>query len=343
MDSFSSLPYFAASTMAPLIDVGDVYSDASHPWHVHLLNDLAIISDDDLVLFGNERPYLSTRNGEMSDTSLKLRLSFAICELERQIAILRKQLMLESTPIRHPYDHPELKGVGPDKDGLVYMHDFKDYNGGFFIENEVFTIAPSTDAHNSTYWVLQELHNPDLGNRVKVRFDPLIHHPKEDFNPTMYKMQVYGKSLDWERIKNLTSAEQLEFIPDSPDRGDIAKTEIIWRPSGSEIHFTCEELPREEFLPYRGSRYFHAILDRGTGKIEHCDGAIRYYDIHQYNNRLKSHIKANEVTKAGTRIKIFHVTNPTHQGLINLIASFFVWNEDVFLYFNPDLLGKKWP
>lgn len=74
------------------------------------------------------------------------------------------------------------------------------------------------------------------------------------------------------------------------------------------------------------------IRYKKSGKIHHCDESTRYYEQEKYNARLRKHIKANEVAKAEARIKIF-VSNPSLQDFINLVTTYFVWNDDVFTYF----------
>lgn len=61
---------------------------------------------------------------------------------------------------------------------------------------------------------------------------------------------------------------------------------------------------------------------------------------------MEKHIKENEVTRVGTRVKVFQFDVPetelptepiTHQQFIDLVTTFFVWNHDVQGYFNPSL------
>jgi len=333
MAHYSSLPFFAASTGAPLFDVPTVYQDADHPWHTALVTDLAGITTEELMLFKQSRSVFLHHIEDRPDRDMQLRIYYTITQLQLEIGQWRKRLLSDRTQLA-PYDHPDLKDVPVDKDGLVSLSAFQPYDGGFCLQDEVFTMAPSTNQTNACYWLLQELHDPLLFDRVKIRLDPLIHQPKALFHPMHFRMQVYGKKLDWERIRQLSTPEQLEFVPDAELTRDVGKTELVWKPNGDEIHLTCEELPTEDCLSYRGSRYFHAIFDRRTGIIDHCDGAIRYYDADSYIERRRYHIKANEATKAGIRIKIFHVAEPSHASLINLVTSYFVWNQDVFDYFN---------
>ena len=94
-------------------------------------------------------------------------------------------------------------------------------------------------------------------------------------------------------------------------------------------------MPTAEYLDVRGSRYFHAIFDRATGLIKHCDGAIRLYIYEEYQNRLKCHVRNTEARKVGQRIKIFQLDDAIDQNTFALLCvTFFVWNEDVITYFN---------
>jgi hypothetical protein len=333
MPNFSSLPFFAASTGAPLFDVPMVYDDSDHPWHEALLADILSITAGELDFFEGSGSVFFDHLDSRLDRDTQLRIYYSIVQIQLAVGRLRKQLLSDRSRLS-PYDHPDLRDASVDKDGLVHLAAFQPHRGGFTLHDEVFTIAPGTNATNSCYWLLQELRDPEHFDRAKIRFDPLIHQPKATFNPMHFRMQVYGKKLDWERIQQLSSPEQLEFIPDAGRNQDVSKTELVWKPNGDEIHLTCEELPTEDSLAFRGSRYFHAIFDRRTGTIDHCDGAIRYYDAESYSERCRYHIKANEATKAGIRVKIFHVAEPSHKSLINLATSYFVWNQDIFDYFN---------
>ena len=117
------------------------------------------------------------------------------------------------------------------------------------------------------------------------------------------------------------------------DERTNAMTDYIWKPCDNEIHFTCEELPSSDDWEYRGSRYFHAIIDKLTGQIVHCDGAIRIYDFDELEKRKKLQLKDSETRRMGKRIKIFRIDDILEQSLFSqLVSSFYVWNEDVKNY-----------
>ena len=110
----------------------------------------------------------------------------------------------------------------------------------------------------------------------------------------------------------------------------------MWgKPTAKEIHFTCEELPNKNEVHYRGSRYFHAIIDKKTGLVKHCDGAISIYSEDELEFRSKYHVRNSEVRKIGKRVKIFQLDDQIERKIfIDLITSYMVWNYDLIRYFN---------
>lgn len=226
---------------------------------------------------------------------------------------------------------------------MVRCTDIEVIRNGFERNNEAFIMLPCTNAANSGYWLFNELFSIGREDLIKVRLDPLIHEPADTFNPMEFRMQVYGTKLNWERIKNLTEIEQTEFSPDARMFPEIYRTDLVWKPVDDEIHFTCEELPQPKLIKERGSRYFHAIFQKETGFLKHCDGAIRIYSDEEMATRLTHHIKSSTVTRIGTRVKVFQIDVPkdellsepiTHNDFLNLVTSFFVWNHDILEYFN---------
>ena len=173
----------------------------------------------------------------------------------------------------------------------------------------------------------------EKGLNFKIRLDPFIEEDKSKYRKTIQKMLVYGKPLDWKRLKVLKNEEHGKWIAEKAN-SNIGVTDFVWSPMGNEIHFTCEELPKTNLSGYRGSRFFHAIFDKTTGEIKHCDGANRFYKPEEFKKRTKYHVKDAQVRKIGTRIKIFQLDDRIDQNLfIKLITNFFVWNEDIQNYF----------
>jgi hypothetical protein len=290
----------------------------------------------------SEINHLFGRSKTVVDKKLLVFIDLASYEIDK----LRIKCLLdknEQPPL--PYRQPELSAVELDNNNLASCLEFEIIRGGICRANRAFTLLPGTNATNSSYWLYQALFSIERTDLIRVRLDPLIHESLETFNPMMYKMQVYGTSFKWDRIKNLKEAEHTQFIPEFPSSNDIERTDIVWKPNDDEIHFTCEEMPKPNLLEIRGSRYFHAIFQKQTGLLKHCDAAIRYYNNEEYIKRLEKHIKANEVTRIGRRIKVFQIDVPkyylpsepiSHKQFIDLVTSFYVWNQDVLDYFNTN-------
>lgn len=336
-----SLDYFSSITMAPMFAVGVLYDASSHPANYLLKQDLENISQDEIEWYEqNDELGIFLRD---EDTLLRKRILLFSERVSEAISKLRKEKLCSNQERPAPYDRPSLQDLLVDDKGMVKCTDISIIRNGFQRNGEAFIMLPNTSATNSSYWLFNQLGAIGRRDLIKIRLDPLIHEPVESFNPMEFRMQVYGTKLDWNRIKSLTKIEQTEFIPDIHGGRDVYKTEVVWRPTDDEIHFTCEELPKFELLNMRGSRYFHAIFQKDTGILKHCDGAIRFYTEEEYNKRVESHIKSNVVTRIGTRIKVFQIDVPkdevtsepvTHRHFINLVTSFFVWNHDILEYFN---------
>ncbi len=340
---FSSLYHFAQTTMAPLFEVSEVYHDTTHPAHDLLLSDLASISDETVewYMMQSDIRHLVTRREDMMEKKVLIFTSLVSDEIDK----LRMLELCASNPRPKPYEHAVLVDVELDRNMMVKCDDLEVTYGGFTKGEEAFMLLPCTNATNSSHWLLEAILSIDRPGLLKVRLDPLIHEALETFNPMMFKMQVYGTAFDWERIKSLIVPEHTQFIAEFPSSSDIYRTDIIWKPIGNEIHFTCEEMPHQDRIMLRGSRYFHAIFEKESGWVKHCDGAIRFYTEEEYVLRMEKHIKANEVTRIGKRVKVFQFDVPenelsskpiTHKHFLDLVTTFFVWNHDVLDYFNSE-------
>jgi len=169
--------------------------------------------------------------------------------------------------------------------------------------------------------------------KIKIRLDPFIEKSISEYKPVILKELIYGAPLNWDKIFNLSQEDSGRFI-DLNENSEIYITEYVWKPLRNEIHFTCEELPKIPSIYHRGSRYFHAILDKVTGKIKHCDGAIRIFSEEKYMQRINYHLKAPEVRRIGHQVKIFQIEGCDRELLSKLATCFFVWNIDVEKYFS---------
>ena len=234
-----------------------------------------------------------------------------------------------------PYNTIIFDNVPLDKNQMVALSDISPWFGGFLHNEHCFTLCPSTTGSNSSYWsynAIMDLLRGKPREQFKVRLDPFIDFPKDEFNPVQYRMTVHGRPLNWERLQSLKSEEFGQWMNDS-NKSDFLFTDYSWKPVDNELHFTCEEIPTSEAIEFRGSRYFHAIFEMKTGLVKHCDGAIRIYTESEIVQRSAFHLRSAEVRKTGKRVKIFQIDTPINKEEFSLIfGSFFVWNDDVQEY-----------
>jgi hypothetical protein len=229
-----------------------------------------------------------------------------------------------------PYDLSELGDVKVNKDRLVSVDAFK-FDGSALERNgRAFMMAPSTESENAAYWFLLQVRSNSLSNVMSIRLDPFMHGPAESYPRMFYAMRVYGKPLDWARIDRLNEPEHGEWMPTYVSGHQ--RTDFVWEPDGSEVHFICEELPADERCETRAARYLHAIYDTKSQRIVHLDGALRIYSRNELEERKSTHVRHSG--KAGIRTKLFRTDAPiTRECLADLVSTFFVWNDDVANYF----------
>lgn len=252
--------------------------------------------------------------------------------LTRDIPARRLQALADNS-VRAPYDHPALTDVAVDKDGLVPLRSFAFDRSVLEKNGHLFLPAPSTESPNASYWLMLQLGRPDLRESVFVRLDPFLFGPAGVFPRMEYRMWLYGRPLDWERLESLQEPEYGEWLADVGTRG-ISKTDFVWTPRHDELHLTCEELPAEDSVDVRGARYFHAIYNRNSQVVTHVDGALRIYDRAAFSARRSQHVR--NAGKAGKRAKLFRIDSPlSRERLADIATTFFVWNDDVGRYFGP--------
>lgn len=172
-----------------------------------------------------------------------------------------------------------------------------------------------------------------------MRLDPLLYGPADQLRGRFYKATIYGRELDWERIRQLREVEHGSWMPGKLSRHYL-KTDYAWVPHENEVDFLCEELPVSAEATIRGSRYLHAIYDKSNNQIKHLDGAIRIMTLDQLTSRAAGHVRNSG--KVGKRIKTFRTHRPIPPDALSAIAqAFYFWNYDVARYFgspvHPDL------
>ena len=331
-----SIDYFKASLLDPFFAVEEILHNPEHSTFKDVQFDLTNIDSTDMSTFIVEHEvdkFLETS----SDYEKEALTHYLIYRIQTQIASDRLSALTDNAPRPKPYDSKNLINLDIDKNNLVDIGSFNLGSGGFKYNDYIYNLTPVTNGSNSSYWLTQALIKyAEEGLPFKIRLDPFIEIAAAEYNPMMYKMHVYGKELDWARLSSLQSIEDGKWLDEKP-YSNIGITDFVWIPSQTEVHFTCEELPKAKSISVRGSRYFHAIFDKKSKKITHCDGAIRIYDHDSFDKRSQYHVKNSEVTKIGKRVKIFQVDSPISEEVFGyLITNFFVWNYDIMGYFGAE-------
>ena len=334
MKALLTLPYFCSSQLDVMFSIWDVLDQTEHPQHNNLLEDIKNIDLDDFNLFIS-RHLIEQMSSRYDDKELAKKVIYLYDHIQKAVARAILKEISDSGSRLLPYSSPNLESYAIDDHQLISPRFFEG-RFGIQINGYCYELCPSIRGSNSSYWIGQALMkvNSRSGNEFRVRLHPFVEKRLEDYHPMQYSMTVFGKPLSWERLLNLQEADFGRFINEHQN-DDTNFTDFVWLPKGDEIHFTCEEIPKEEVIDIRGSRYFHAIFDKQTVTIKHCDGAIRLYNKEQLSVRNQFHSKDTEVRKIGQRIKLFQGDKLSlgTEDFTLLARSFFVWNHDVHQYF----------
>ncbi len=335
---YKTFDYFAQNLRDPMFEVFEVLDSKEHPEYKNLMIDIENINIHDLDLFVEEH-YIDNFLDRHEDKELGKRAYYIIFKLQKEIANTRVRKLSDFDTLPEPYDSKNLLNIEYDKNYLISTNQFDLKFHRFQINNFVYELCQTTGASNSNYWIFQAILKCIHGTKVnfKVRLDPFIEIQSENYKPMMYKMHVHGKPLDWENLVDLRNEDFGQWFNEQ----DNSFTDYTWAPRNNEIHFTCEEYPCHSYDGLSTSRYFHAIFNKTTGGIKHCDGAIRIYDEFEIESRHKFHVRQAEARKVGKRIKIFQFESKENHGkeifqddFCLLAVNFFVWNPDVQNYFN---------
>lgn len=333
--------YFSESTTPPFFEIFEVLDDENHPVHRNLILDFQNCSRSEFRNYINNY-HIEQKLGRNQDKE-KGKIGYFMAHIiSNAIFNKRLEIFLENNIRPAPYNSKNLNQIPIEDNSLVFIKNFNleerrlEYNGN------VYQITPSLKAENSSYWLSNLILNSaiQLNLNFKIRLNPFIEISNAEYNPVEYRMHVHGKALNWDKLLALKNDDFGQWF-DEKEYNRNGFTDYVWAPKkNNEIHFTCEELPKphnEELV----SRYFHAIFNQNTGKVKHCDGAIRIFTEKEFVSRCKHHIRDPEVRKIGKRIKIFqydskyNLNKELSKNLFSLLAvNFFVWNEDVLNYFN---------
>jgi|GEM_PF-1114559 hypothetical protein len=312
-----------------------IQCDPHHPLNADFLKALAVLPDEvveevltDPELRDGVEFYVSG-----NDPSL-LRFEVALRIIDDEIYRRRREALFQKGPETPPYQHPALSGIEPDHHMLVPLSGFNTRLGFMVRNGYVFSPTPPTRSVNSQFWSSRVLFRIQAVESVHIRLDPLLVARREDYRASVYKVDVFGRDLDWERIRNLKGEETARWMPDEMT-SEIHFTDLVWQCRDDGVHFECEEIPKR--ADKRPSRYFHSILDPGTLTFIHTDAAVRFYTQEELEVRKQTHL--NHLSKVGIRVKLFRVDCPLNlQTWTTLIAGSFFWNNDIQRYFRAERL-----
>lgn len=331
--------HFASASLPLPSELARVVDDIEHPIHSPLVWQLSAIDSACVDLVREDSKFTRFHGQEDRDCrdssariwALELALRYQIPA--RRLTCLRGPRPGKCAPA--PLDHPALAGLAVSEDLMVPLADFTVTSGELVRNGFAFTALAPVESSNSQYWYLNVLCTPVLRRSAWVRLDPLLVRPADAGGAMGYKVWIYGRPLDWPRLRALREEEHGQWLPGRFARG-MDVTEFAWTPRDGMVHFRCEELPDSASLGRRGSRYFHAIYDPGADDIVHLDAAIRVYDADSWRARKGQHVR--NAGKVGQRHKVFRVEGRLGvDQFCNLAANFFMWNSDVQRYFGADI------
>jgi hypothetical protein len=331
--------HFAAEPASPLFSVGRVADAARVPIHGALNSLLAEVppSEVELVLADPQFQFFARPGDPKRQARIWFIERLLMEEIpRRKLALLRA----ERRAVRpRPYNIPALADLEPDDDHLVPLSAFECDGARLLRNGYAFTILTTTPAPNSTHWLLGAIASEGVANSTSVRLDPYLFGPEESYPAMFYKMWMYGRPLDWERIGRLRDVEHGEWRP-GPLSRESSFTQFCWSPRDGEVHFVCEEVPKPESISREAARYLHAIYDPRSRTMQHFDGAIRIYDEHEIGERGHVHVRTGG--KAGIREKVFRCDDGIPREAFSAVTqAFFVWNEDVREYVTSALAPKE--
>lgn len=330
------LHYFASSNIPVEYSFPDVTKDSTHYIYEEVKDLMASFEVNEVKEHLSGSLSFLALGGRFKDLESKAREMLAVSAIDKLIS--RRRLMailppaLGERPL--PYGHQQIVDVPVDKNWLINISDFKGFNCDFSRGDTVFHILPSLPQLNSMYWASGYLSKLKRTSDVKIRLDPFMVCQASGYSSMAYKMLVYGIPLDWNDIGSLKEDRHMRWMPDNPERSDVAFTDAVWSLREDGVHFACEEVPKISCCCERGSRYFHSIYSPSSSCFLHADGAIRIYSHEELTQREKKHVRNSG--KSGVRVKVFQVDGEINRDdWCSLVAAFFVWNSDVQKYFDP--------
>lgn len=314
--------YFIHDVLDPKFCLENIYLDESHVAHEDLILDLETIEETDVLEYLN-RYEEKLMFFKISDKFLCSKILMLGDLLANSIYEDRLNALLKNKP----FDDDKFEGLYDDEYLIKITKKSKSHDS-IFLDNNRYGLCIQYNAFNSSNWISQELNKLNLDDvELKIRIDPFL----KNFSPLIQKSTVFSQPLNWDKIRFLKNNDKGKF--ENYNTGE--KTEYLWHPrKGNEVIFTCEEMPPKNEITLRGSRYFHAIFEKDTGKFQHCDGSIKIYNENSFDKRVKLSIDDTKINNIGDEVKVFRADNNIPKEMFSsLICSYFYWNWDLRDYF----------
>lgn len=233
------------------------------------------------------------------------------------------------------YSLDALSDINFDIEGLVPMGDFEGKRSLLIRRDYAFSIMPTVQSSNSSYWLTLALRRTDAWKSAKIKLDPFMWGPKEEFPQMEYRMWSWGKRLTWSDLLERSKDSFGEWIP-SEFSTRAKNTQYVWVNDKHEAQLEIEELHPQGQINERGTRYCHAIYDKRKSAVVHLDGAIRVLTENEWDIRNSTHLK--DIGKIGKRIKIFRIDKPIKTHTMSMLCmNFFIWNYDIARFFGADV------
>ncbi len=316
--------YFIHDVLTPWMHLENIYLDKNHPAHEDLKYDLDTIKKEEiLTYYKKHEKRINFLNRKIKNKMIYSKILLFGELLANSIFEDRLDALLKN----EPYDKKEFENFY-DKENLIKVDKFSKVYDSIIINENRYGLCLPINAFNSSYWISQELNKLNLDDvDLKIRVDPFL----KNFSLICQKSTVFSKPLNWNKIRDLKTVDKGQFR--NYKTGEL--TEYMWKPrKNNTVVFTCEELPSKDLINLRGSRYFHAIFEKDSGRFIHCDGSIKIYNKNSFKKRCKYTINNNEINDIGKEVKIFRVDkNIPKEMFISLINSYFYWNHDLIDYF----------
>lgn len=213
--------------MNPRFELLKALAEEVDPLHGVLMKAIENVPGDALQKVAND-PRISAwlKARQRGNDPQQVRFEVVAKDIDDEIYDRRRKALLDRNPKTLPYNHPALSDIVPDRDLLVPLKVFQIEDDVLSRQGFVFSPAPPLRAVNSQYWSSRVLFDLPVRTAVSVRLDPLLVVPINEYSAPMYKMWVFGRNLDWNRIGRLKGKEHVRWMPDELT-SDVEFTDLV--------------------------------------------------------------------------------------------------------------------